>query len=438
MDQKDAGILWESLKDDDDLTEKILNLIPGKGICVATKALGDGTRQIGMGLTVVAGMLGLDPMVSVAHTVQTSIDNRVDNHEALILARNVIEKRFAVRKILQKVQNTKTHLAKDVSTLMDNLLQENKDASSSRVHEIIDSIQPYIYGRTPMVKALKEAKEIFDSNPEINPKVLFILSDGKATDTDLGDPTVIAQELQNSNVTIVTCYFTSKSIPNPKCLVDEEDSSWGKGAPVLYNMSSTMPNTNAPVTHLIDYGWKLPLSGQCHLFLRANSLDVVEEFCKVVVSQLTHGTDAVVHMLGRLSLATYINQENNIDSKKVPEQEGGTCYANAIAAVFHLAMKRIVGREVPDFETIRDRIIRQYGKEGASTEMVIENVCPEYRMRCRKICEKSARQALNERRPVVARFSFKGEQQEIFEKFYARSPKAILRANDIAVEGTVM
>ena len=86
-----------------------------------------------------------------------------------------------------------------------------------------------------MVKALKQAKEIFDSNPEINPKVLFLLSDGKATD---GDPTFIAQELQYSNVTIVTCYFTSASIPNPKSLVDKEDPSWDKGA-LTYKLSYT-------------------------------------------------------------------------------------------------------------------------------------------------------------------------------------------------------
>ena len=71
--------------------------------------------------------------------------------------------------------------------------------------------------------------------------------------------------------------------------------------------------------------------------------------------------------------------------------------------------------------------------------MVIEKLCPEYRLRChKKISEKDARQALNERRLVIARFLWKGEQEKLFAKFYARSPKAILRASDIAVEGTVM
>ena len=233
--------------------------------------------------------------------------------------------------------------------------------------------------------------------------------------------------------------MTSEPIPNfnPKCLVDEEVQSWSRGTLTLYRMSSTMPNTNTPITHLIDYGWELPLSGECHLFVRANSLDVVEEFCKVVVSQFTHGTDALVHMLGRLSLAEYINRQN--DTFKALEQIGKTCYANAIATVFHLAMHRIVDREggIPGFLAIRSCIIREYGKEDANTEMVIKRVSPEYWLKCHiKIDEEGARKAINERHPVVARFSWRGKQEVLFKEFCKRSPKSILRANDI--EGIAM
>ena len=354
------------------------------------------------------------------------LDNKADNHEALRFIHEI------VRDETEMIQSLKPHFTQDVSNLLITVLQENKEASSSSVHEFIDSIKPYVYGRTPMVKALRNAKEVFDNNTEINPKVLFILSDGLSTD---GDPTYIAQELQQSNVTIATCYLTSESIPNPKRLVDEEDPSWSKGPQTLYRMSSTMKNTNAPITHLVDYGWELPLSGKCRLFLQASSLDVVEEFCKVAVSQLTHGTDALVHMLGRLSLTEYINQSN--DDFKAQQQIGATCYANAIAAVFHLAMHRIVDREggIPGFKAIRSRIIREYGKEGANTEIVVKRASPEYRLKCHKINEEGARKAINERRPVVARFSWKGRQKEMFKKFYEGSPKAILSANDIA-EGT--
>ena len=429
--QKEAGILWETLKDDARLTKELIDLIPYEFTYNAVRTVSSA-----------ASYVGVIPLVgaSVETAVNSSVNSKVNNHKALTLARDTVKnkilKETKLETILKKLQNLKPHFAKDVSNLLDTILQENKDTSSSRVHEVIDSITPYIYGRTPMLKALKEASKIFDNSTEVNQKVLFILSDGESTD---GDPTQIAQRLKNSYVTIATCYFTSESIPNPKCLVDKEDLSWHDGECALYRMSSTMPNTNAPITHLIDYGWELPLSGECRLFLRANSLDVVEEFCKVAVSQLTHGTDALIHMLGRLSLAEYINQTN--DDFKAQQQIGATCYANAIGAVFHLAMHRIADREggIPGFKAIRSRIIRAYGNEGANTEMVVKRVSPEYRLKCHvKINEEGARKAINERRPVVARFSWKGKQKEMFKKFYERSPKAILRVNDITVEGTAL
>ena len=91
-------------------------------------------------------------------------------------------------------QKPKPHTVKDVSNMLNILLKDKQSPSSSEVEEIIDSIKPYIYGRTPMVKALRDAKEIFDAdiNLEINPKILFILSDGYSTD---GDPIYNAQEL---------------------------------------------------------------------------------------------------------------------------------------------------------------------------------------------------------------------------------------------------
>ena len=485
LEQKEAGILWEVLKDDDELTKMLTDLIPpesthrmtevaskfgecisytgecvsyagervsyaeecvlyagecavsyaGKCVSWAAERLHMPKRVIvgagcvaslafgGPGLVLVpasiAYMINHGSSKTLTHcallpvhlvgsklqqqgkVLKKSIDSKVEDNDALKLARNIVKDKLSKEiKFEIKFQKLKSHLAKDVSNLLDTILQGNKEASSSRVNEFINSIKPYIYGGSPMVKALKEAKEIFDNKTEINPKVLFILSDGCATD---GDPVFVLHELEKSNVIVVTGCFTSRPVSNAKCLFDKEDPSWDEGARILYRVSSTMANTRAPITHLVDYGWKLPSSGECRLFVRANSLDVVEEFCKVAVSQLAHGTDALVHMLGRISLATYINQKN--DTFKAQDQEDATCYAYAIAAVFHLAMHRIFGREgkIPDFIPIKDRIIQEYGKKGNTTETVIKNLCPEYRLRYRKVDEEGARQAINGRRPVVAR-----------------------------------
>ena len=97
------------------------------------------------------------------------------------------------------------------------------------------------------------------------------------------------------------------------------------------------------------------VGGVLYLVKACFSLDVVKEFCKVAVSHLTHSVDALVHMLGRVSLATYINQNN--DDFEAQQQIGATCYANgsATAAVFHLAMHQVVDREggIPEFRTTR-------------------------------------------------------------------------------------
>lgn len=265
-----------------------------------------------------------------------------------------------------------------------------------------------------MCRALTDAEAVFNETTT-NPKVLFVLSDGQSTDRD---PRPIAERLRGSDVTIVTCFLTSENIDNPRCLFDPKRMFLDRGKQVLFEMSSTMKNTHTPISYLTDANWELPPSGESRLFVQANSVDVVNEFCKIVVSQMTKSCDAIVHLLEKVPLATYINQRN--DEFEPKEQEGGTCYANAIAAVFHLAMHRIIGREggIPDFYKIRKSIIDEYGVKGANTESVLKKVCPKYRLHSRQVDEKGARQAINKRRPVVAKFQLYREQWTKFSKFY--------------------
>ena len=70
--------------------------------------------------------------------------------------------------------------------------------------------------------------------------------------------------------------------------------------------------------------------------------------------------DALSELLVSVDLDIYISQTtSDFEAKK---QQGGTCYANASAAVLHLSMQRILGREggYPDFHVLRDEIIRAY------------------------------------------------------------------------------
>jgi hypothetical protein len=198
-------------------------------------------------------------------------------------------------------------------------------------------------------------------------------------------------------------------------------------------MSSTMKNIHTPISYLVDVGWELPPDGESRLFIQANSLDVVNEFCRIVISQMTNHCDAVVDLIKKVDLATYINKQN-ADFKPKDQKEECTCYAHVVATVLHLAMHRIVGREggIPDFKTIRDHLIDVYGTHGADTKKVLEDVCPAYRFRFRKVDERGARQAINERRPVVSRFSFSGQLGRNIFDFYKKTPTGILKKSDIS------
>ena len=351
----------------------------------------------------------------------------VHNSEAYLFAQKIIDD------TLLSIQHPKPRPVQEVSEMLNRLLPSRSSTTDSKpsslhkeIEKLTESFKPYIYGDTPMCRSLDSAEAVFS---ETNRKVLFLLSDGQAKD---GDPRPIAARLRQLGVTIVTCFLTSDHIENPKSLLDPTSTFKDKGKQSLMEMSSTMPNTNTPVSYLVDAGWELPPSGESCLFIQANSLDVVNEFCKIVVSQLPNECDALVSILHKVPLATYINQKNTDFEPKV--QEGGTCYANAIAAVFHLAMSRIVGREggIPDFYEIRELIIQKYGDKGASTEKVLGEVCQEYRLHYRKVDETGARKAINERRPVVARFSWYKEELDRFKTFYENTPKGILNKSDIA------
>ena len=335
----------------------------------------------------------------------------VNRSEAYSYAQDIVAKGFT-RPSPRSVQY--------VSKLMDDLLKKRKpvrpdDSTQDQIQQLIDAIEPYIYGGTPMCEAMQNALSIFKQADQDVSKVLFILSDGESTD---GNPLPIAEQLWALGVQIVTCYLTADDIENPKCLLYAKGSSWSEGQSVLFEMSSTMYNTHTPVSYLVDLGWELPPSGKSRLFFQANSLDVVNELCRIVVSHMADSCDALVDLLGKVPLATYINQTN-------------ACYANAVTAVLHLAMHRIVGREVPDFYDLREKIISECGKKGANTKEVLKKVCPKYCLHFHEVDETGARKAINKRRPVVARFRLTDEEWKKFKQFFRQNEKEILTKGDV-------
>ena len=329
----EASVLYQQLLRDESLIPKLIQKLPS--------SFTTSTASVATSIPVLGSL------------VKYGEGAMVGNSEAYTYAKDIISGRSEEDVFVENlVALPKPRPVQYVSELLDELLQEKPAGASSgsdvdksahdAVQELIDTIKPYIYGGTPMCKAMNQALSIFRkvaSADKDKAKVLFILSDGASGD---GDPCPIAQELKELGVSIVTCYLTDADIQQPKRLLDAEDPAWGSkgGQLALFEMSSTMHNTHTPVSYLVDAGWELPLSGESHLFVQANSLHVVNELCDIVVSAMTKNCDALVDILAKVSLATYINQAN--DGFRAVEQEGETCYANAVAAVLHLAMQRIV------------------------------------------------------------------------------------------------
>ena len=423
LSEPQAGVLYTYLSRDKELMELFIEKLPGSG----ESALLDASSTL----------LGSWGDVSQETVEQSELHKLV--HQAV----NRFAKATAYLKQLD-IRKPVPRPANEVSQLLDKLLDTTRDSSSgstessTTIRKLLGYIKPFIFGGTPMVEALQHAKEIFDQATE-DQKILFILSDGSSGD---GEPFPISEELRKSGVTIIGCFLTSNPINHPKRLLYAKDPQWentiwDKGVKKLFDMCSSGHNTEIPVTYFVDAKWDLPIEGESRLFLQANNLDMVDEFCNIVFTHVKEGKclDAMAIMLATVSTATYINVTNS--EFKPKRQRGKTCYANAIAAVYHLAMHRIVGREggVPDFEDILKNLTDKYGSAGSNAKFVIERTCRSYRLHCKELKdqENAARHAINHRHPVVATFSL--DHWFEFSKFYQNNQKGILDAKDLAVTG---
>ena len=415
---REASVLNYLLRKDERLIPRLIKKLPKDNIT---------NRLAATGLTVAQWVPG------IGNAATGYENNMVTTSEAYIYAQDIMKTAF-LNSLKEPIQPSQViHVSKVMQELLDTEPTEEEQASSSEslrdyVQELVDYIEPYIYGGTPMCEAMNQAVRIFRQADSEMEKVLFVLSNGESED---GDPCPIAQELHAMGVKIATCYLTSDDLDNPRRLLYHANPNWRDGQLALFNMSSTMKNTRTPISYLIDAGWELPEQGASRLFVQANSMAVVNKFCETLVSQMMNECDVLIDFLEKVPLATYINQYNADFEPK--EQDGGTCYANAIAATFHLAMHRIVGREggIPDFYTIRDRIIREYGQHGVNTRKILEKVCKEYRLHVQKVNETGARQAINRRRPVVATFWLHDEEWDNFSHFFRKTKKGILKRADV-------
>ena len=298
-----------------------------------------------------------------------------------------------------------------------------KELDKKRVDELLEAVDPFIYGRTPLFQAMRDSVDLFSHSEYANhKKLLFVLSDGQPTDIWYSS----FQQLSDLEVTIVSCFITHEKLSDPRHLYSLLDESWEEPAKFMFYMSSIITTQNIPRTLFVKRGWKIDIeNNETRLFFQVNHQDVIKEVCDMA-KECVLTQDTLSDVLSSVDLDVYINQAN--DGFGAKKQQGRTCYAHASATVMHLAMKRIIGRDggYPDFFDVRARLIANYGKHGASTEKVLKEICPEYRLQCKPVDASGAMEAISAKRPVVVTYHLTGAQRDQFKKFYEENPRGIL------------
>ncbi|CAC5377626.1 unnamed protein product [Mytilus coruscus] len=132
-----------------------------------------------------------------------------------------------------------------------------------------------------------------------------------------------------------------------------------------------------------------------------------DDFLSSVFVRLKHLeviVDSLSDLLMFVSLDIYINQSTSGFQPK--RQVGQTCYANASAAVLHLSMKRIIGRDdgCPSFNDLREEMINLHGKYGASVLKVLKGITPKCCLHHEVVDKTKTIIAIAAKRPVLAIF----------------------------------
>ena len=328
---------------------------------------------------------------------------------------------------------------KEASDVLHGYIDEG-ELSKERSRELLEKVEPYIYGATPLYQAIRTATKCFEKHAstfQSHKKLLFVLSDGDPTDGGENDSAAIkkvATRLENAGVTVVGCFVTQSKTIQPRQMFSKMNTNWDSGSKFLFSLSSTITTQSIPRTMFVKRDWSIDFeNNETRLFLQVNHPDHLRDACdlarNVVCSQ-----EALSDLLADVYLDVYINQSVR-DYEAQEKQEGNTCYAHASATVLHLIMKRIHGRrgKVPTFDELKDEMIGHFGKEASSIGKTLERMCRKYHLRYEPVDLKGAMEAVASSRPVIATFKLTGKEWDRFKNFFKTNGKGILTKKEIDI-----
>jgi len=351
-------------------------------------------------------------------------DNAVERSEALHLARRVCAG------WLQDFTRLVPRPVDDVIRLLKQLQKRSEADEGDKKRttgdsSLLDTLRRYMYGCTPMRDALSRSLMVFDEHPGVKHRVLVLVSDGLSTD---GDPLPLARDLQQSRVSIVTVYLTSGKTEAPRRLYYRPADGWNSGQRMLFGMAAKVAGVTHPIPVLTSVGWDVPSAGEVALYATVSSSAALDEFCSLLLSARFGSADALLDVIGRISHDSYINDKHIVTCRNPSDQgQSATCYAHATAAIVHMALLRIIGREdgYPSIEKVREQIEDKFRPKpcGHNIEEVLREAISWYRpLRFRPVDEDSARQAVLRRRPVLTTFHSSKSGWAVFTEHFKQRP----------------
>ena len=361
------------------------------------------------GLLVGAALSG--PFFSVGGIVGGIIGSYTANEGAAIVEDHAVERSDAMQLARRICANLEPRPVVDVVHLLQQL-QKHRAADGGGeepgADTLLEKLSRYLYGETPMREALRQSLAAFSEHPIAQQRVLVLVSDGNSTD---GDPLPLARRLQQANVTVVAVYLTSDRALPRRRLYDRAARGWNAGQRTLFDMAAKVAGATHPIPVLASMGWEVPSSGECALYATVCSAAALDEFCSLLLSARFGSADVLLDVIGRVQLDAYVD-DKYVRTCQNPSNQGNssTCYAHAIAAVLHMALLRIIGREggYPSIEEIRTRILENFpseGNKGRVTKDVLREVITWYPpLYFGVVDEYGARQAVLHRRPVLTTF----------------------------------
>ena len=153
---------------------------------------------------------------------------------------------------------------------------DEKELSTERKQELLENVEPFIYGYTPLYESLEKATKLLERDTSEN-KLLFVLSDGDPTDgsnEDRDGINHITSKLTEAGVKIVSCFITRSTDIHPKRLFDKMQLGWESGAKFLFSLSSEVFTQHLPRAILVKRGWTIDIANnETKLFIQINHPD---------------------------------------------------------------------------------------------------------------------------------------------------------------------